>query len=315
MKLRNIYLVCRDNIDDLQSLSAKDIVLNGRAGKRVSGWLATSQALSKIKEIEFLNEKVENLINSIPEFFIIRDQFDIFNEEWGRISTARNILVNRMQGIIELYEGMGLAEENKLGMDIKLPKFNDFSEYIRYISNLDFIFTKCPFLQAENESIQFANVDVGSTWLTFFVVGAASILTGSVLLNNFAAFVDKCIIIRSHYLTTKRQKQELETKEKDEKKREIISGYLDVLYKEEVESAIRELEKVTGYTVENSDGDEYGRIEKCFDLMGDLIDQGLRINASVDAPSEVQVLFQPLEMKYLSIGGAQKLLEEKERNE
>lgn len=315
MKLRNIYLVCRDNIDDLQSLSTQDISLSGRMGKRVSGWLATSQALSKIKEIEFLNEKVENLINAIPEFFIRRDRFDILNEEWGRINTARNILVDRMQGIIELYEGMGLAEENKLGMDIKLPKFRDFSEYASYISDLNFIFTKCPFLQTENENMQFANVDVGSTWLTFFVVGSASILTGSIFLNNLAAFVDKCIIIRSHYLTTKKQKQDLEIKEKDEKKREIISGYLDNMYKGEVEKAIRELEDVTGCPVENSDGDEYRRIERCFDLMGKLIEQGLKISASIDAPSEVQALFQPLEMKYLSIGETQKLLEENGKNE
>ena len=67
--------------------------------------------------------------------------------------------------------------------------------------------------------------------------------------------------------------------------------------------------------VKNEDGDEMGRINLCFEKMGELIDKGLQIRSSVDAPKEAQALFKPLEMKYLQISNSLKLLENKDENE
>lgn len=224
------------------------------------------------------------------------------------------MLLRTMEDIINLYEKMGMDTENKIGIDIKLPKYNDFEEFVSYINNIQFIFTKCPFLQAEDEKLQFENVDVGSTWLTFLVIGGI-LTSGSVLLNNIAAFIDKCIILRSHYLTLKKQEQDLEKEEKDENEKKIILEYINNLYKKEVDAAIRELEEITKYKLENKDGDERGRVEQCFEKMGKLIDKGLQIYSTIDAPDETKQLFQPLEMHYIGIMDKIKLLEKKENNE
>jgi hypothetical protein len=42
-----------------------------------------------------------------------------------------------------------------------------------------------------------------------------------------------------------------------------------------------------------------------------MIDKGLQIRSSIDAPKEVQKLFEPLEMTYLSVDNSLKLLEDK----
>lgn len=116
-------------------------------------------------------------------------------------------------------------------------------------------------------------------------------------------------------MTTQKQKIELEAEKRNENEKEIISKYIDDSYKKVVDAAIKELEEVTKYSVKNEDGDEIGRIEQCFEKMGILLDKGLQIRASIDSTNEAQALFEPLEMKYLSISDNLKLIEKNEDNE
>ena len=152
---------------------------------------------------------------------------------------------------------------------------------------------------------------VASLWLTFFIAGT-TVIGGSILLNNIAAFVDKCIILRSHFLTTQKEKQELEAGQKVIEHKEAILNYIDSQYRKEVDLAIKAMEEKTGYNVENKDDDENARVELCFSKMGELIDKGLQIYSTIDSPKEAQALFEPLEMKYLSVEDTLKLLSEKE---
>ena len=315
MKFRNIYVICRDNYSSIDGISGEDVTLNNRSGVCVSGWNNARNALIKLREVDSLKDEADALINSVPEFYVSSDSFNIMRDEWNRIVSAKDTLLRTMDDTVDLYEKMGMDTEERVGLDIKLPKFNDFSEFVKYINDIEFVFTKCPFLQDNNEKLIFENTDVGSTWLTFFVIGGAATVGGSVLLNNIASFVDKCIILRSHFLTTQKQKAELEAQERKEAEKEVISKYIDDLYKNSVDLAIKELEETTNYTVKNEDGDEFGRIEQCFDKMGSLIEKGLQIRASIDSPNEAQALFEPLEMKYLEIDNALKLLEKKEEKE
>lgn len=304
--------MCRDNYDLIKGISGEDVTINNRSGVCVSGWDDARNALIKLHEVDSLKDEADALINSVPEFYVNSDSFNITREEWNRIESAKYTLLRTMDDTVDLYEKMGIDTEERVGLDIKLPKFNDFSEFVKYINDIEFVLTKCPFLQDNNEKLIFENVDVGSTWLTFLVIGGAVTASGSVLLNNIASFVDKCIILRSHFLTTQKQKVELEAEKRDKAEKEIISKYIDDLYKNLVDSTIKELEKTTNHTVKNEDGDEFGRIEQCFDKMGVLIEKGLQIRASIDSPNATQALFEPLEMKYLEVDNALKLLEKKE---
>ena len=249
------------------------------------------------------------MIDAVPGFFIMKDSFDVESSEWNRLSSCRNDLLFSMKTIIDLYESMGMNVDEKIGLDIKLPPYKDFSEFVEYVKDLELVLTKCPFFNIGEERLEFSNVDVGSSWLTFFVTG---VVGGSILLNNIAAFVDKCIILRKNFLTTKKQKQELEAGQKAIEHKEAILNYIDSLYRKEVDLAIKAMEEKTGYTVENKDGDENARIELCFSKMGELIDKGLQIYSTIDSPKEAQALFEPLETKYLSVEDTLRLLSEKE---
>lgn len=314
MKLRNIYVLCKDNYHVIDNLSASEITINGRTGRRVTGWDATREVLVLLMEVESLKKEAQNLIDKVPAFYRNEDSFDISSGEWNSISSAKNMLLRTMDDTIDLYEKMGMEIEEKVGLDIKLPEFKDFSEFVNYLKNIEFILTKCPFLKAENEELVFDNVDVGSTWLTFFVVGTTALAGGSVLLNNLAAFIDKCIIIRSHYLSVQQQKMEVKKEQKDNQKKEVILEYLDGLYKKDIENAIKEMESMTSYKVENKDGDEYLRIKDCFERTGELLEKGMKIYSSIDSPQEVRALFEPLKMKYIGMKDTLELTDKKNEN-
>ena len=187
--------MCRDNYDLIKGISGENVTINNRSGVCVSGWDDARNALIKLHEVDSLKDEADALISSVPEFYVNSDSFNITREEWNRIESAKYTLLRTMDDTVDLYEKMGIDTEERVGLDIKLPKFNDFSEFVKYINDIEFVLTKCPFLQDNNEKLIFENVDVGSTWLTFLVIGGAVTASGSVLLNNIASFVDKCIII------------------------------------------------------------------------------------------------------------------------
>lgn len=312
MKLRNIYIICRNNYDAINDLEGKNSLLNSRACIAVSGWNNALSALMDTKNVKSLEKESNEVINAVPELFRTKDTFNITEKEWEKIYSAKETLLRTMDDTIDLYEKMGMDTENRTGIDIKLPDFSDFTEFVDYLNDIQFVFTKCPFLQSSKEEFRFENVDVGSTWLTFLVVGGAALTGGSILLNNIVSFIDKCIILRSHYLTVEKQKQDLKNEKRSEEEKKIIFSYVDDLYKKEVDRAIQELEEITDYKVENKDGDERGRIEQCFEKMSNLLDKGLQIYSTIDAPNETKMLFEPIEMKYLGKSDERKLLEKKE---
>lgn len=123
---------------------------------------------------------------------------------------------------------------------------------------------------------------------------------------NTAAFIDQCMVIRSHYLTIQEQRRAIENDEIEQQQREAILGYIDLLYKRQVDEAIREMEEISGHEI--VDGDERGRAEQSFEKLGKLLDKGLQIYSSIDSPQETKALFEPLEMKYLSIANEMKSL-------
>ena len=204
-----------------------------------------------------------------------------------------------------LYKSMG--GEPDIGLDIKIPETDNITEFKKYIDNLEFIFTKCPFFQSEETSLKLETVDKGSIWLVIGVV-CASATVGSALLNNIAAFIDKCFVIKSHRLTCMAQEQDIKASEYSEKEKEEMLEVVKKLYRIRVSNAIKELEESTGCHIK--DGDDRGRAEQSLEKLGKLIDKGMQIYSSIDSPDEVKALFEPLEMKYLSIADELKKITE-----
>lgn len=309
MKLNNIYLKCSKIFDYLvrrynfYMTNDKDDVLY-----IIHSLKDDFYSLDKnynIYDIKFLQDS----INELKIYFNVTANNKIILK--SQIMDRMKELLIELESIIKFFEsiGFGQGEQDKmLGLEIKLPSSNSLTDLKKYISDLEFIFTKCPFFNNNDEELKFQNIDIGSIWLDFAVVGVA-LGTGSILLNNIAAFVDRCFIIRSHQLNTLQQKNAIEkAKLETNVKKELLES-IDKLYKFLVDNAINELEEISGYKLQ--DGEERGMAAQSFEKLQVLIDKGLQIYSTIDAPEETKALFEPLEIKYLNIENELKMLEKK----
>ncbi len=313
MRLRNIYIICRDSIETIDKIASTQLAGSNSGYSQVTGWKEASRVIvDELFSIKFLKEKAEELIKCIPEIYRAYDSFKVSNSDWSRISNARRILRESMADVIGLYESMGLESKEPLGVDIKLPNCKDFAELKKCIDDLDFILYKSPLFRDETENLEFKTVDVGSLWLTFAVIGAGAV-TVSIILNNLAAFLDKCVIVHSHKLTLRQQKVLADTMDMEKKEKEAFLNNLELLYKKQVATVISDLEKETNKKLQN--GEEVGMVEQAFEKMNVLIEKGLQIYSTIESPQEVKALFEPLEMKYLAVSNGTKLIEEKTEDE
>lgn len=297
MRLRNIYILCKNNLKDIEKLEILDWIVNSDY-MQVVNWQSVSEVLYKsLISIEYLKKPINELIESIPVMSRDKDIFAVPKPNAGEIVKKKNKLLTCMVDVINLYESMGMDNDTHTGIDIKLPKCNDFSDLKKCINELDFILYKCPLFIHGNETLKFETIDVGSMWLTFVIVGIGVGAT-SVLLNNIAAFIDKCLVIKSHKITIDQQKAKLKSLNMEEKAKQELLESLTKVYKVLVENDVKDLEKELG--VELRDGDEKGRLLQAIEKTNALLDKGMQLYSSIDSPDEIKALFEPLEMKYLS---------------
>ncbi len=307
MKFENIYSLCKKHCDDIIGVE-----LISRDGYIFVDHLDyTINVIGQLVQIDYLKDWLNKFFNAIEN--IQNKEVSSSSREQKDFREIKEKLIAKMETIISLYESMGLSAKKLPGLDMRIPDCDNFTDFKKMITEIEFIITKCPFTQHEAETLRFEGVDVGSQWISFAVSGIATIAAGSILLNNIAAFVDKCIIIRSHYLTTKQQKQEIERASIEQGEKDELLKNINRIYKIHIENVIKELEEKTGCKI--SDGDERGRAEQSLQKMGELIDKGLRIYSSIDSPKETKALFEPLEMKYLSIEQELKAIEDKKNKQ
>lgn len=321
MKLRDVYVRCKRCYENLEWESIEDADREDiyRNIEIIEGIECLQDSLYEIRKLLFkINVDPGDDLDDDPDKFLnikCKIDFRAINNEHECKEKFHDLLIDlrsKLLTIINLCEMLGLKNEKTIGIDIKLPPNCNLTDLKQYISDLEFIFTKCPFFQNDKEELKFQNMDIGSIWLNFFIAGVA-LETSSIILNNIAAFIDKCFVIRSHRLSVLQQKKDIEKMEAEmEIKKDLIES-ANKLYKFEVYKAINELEEKSGRKLK--DGEERGIVEQSIEKTENLIDKGLQIYSTIDSPKETKALFEPLEMKYLDIANELKRLEKKDKDE
>lgn len=314
MRLGEIYRKCRDNYNYINDIFNDILDAHEKCNEMLkSDHIEDTRIAYRLlnKRLKLFKEYIDKILGDIECFDISRERLTeaIINNDLTSMQKkdyAEKLMV-QIDCIIKLCESMGL-NKNNLGLDIKIPEVDDITEFKKYIDGLEFVFTKCPFFQSNEANLKFESVDIGSTWL-IIGVACATVAAGSVLLNNIAAFVDKCFIIKSHRQTCLIQQQMIEKSKCDQKQKEELLKTIEKVYKISVDNEIKELEETTGYQIQ--DGDERGRVEQSFERLEKLFDKGMQIYTSIDSPPETKALFAPLEMHYSSIAEELKRIEKK----
>jgi len=256
--------------------------------------------LNIINKIPALTNYVNDYIQSVPDSLRDNTSPRMEIDRYNNFISRKNILYNKMQAIIELYESMNLENDGN-GLDIKLPHCETLKEYISYLKDLEFVFSLCPYLHSEDESLKFGSVDVGSNWIKLTIAGASTCL----LLANVASLVDKAIILRSHYLTLAQQEEVLRSQQIKNELAEENVKFFETLRTTYTNIVINQLEKESNDTWNPEERDiTKVSLEKLIYLL----DKGTEIYATLDSPANTQALFPEIQgnlelpdniMKYL----------------
>lgn len=305
MKLYNIYRLCKCNLNFFENL--KDEHTNDVY--TIKNWLNVKEKVENISKVSALNKYACDFINTIPDTVRHKDNFRIEKKLYDILISKMNLLHSKMATIVELYESMGLNEEdNTNAIDIKMPPCEDLNEYISCLKDINFVFTQCPFLQCEGEVLKFSSVDVGSNWLRLTIATT----TACMLLGNIASVLDKAIALRSHYITIQQQEELLKSMQtKNELAEEQVKTFKQ-LKNAGVEIVIKKLEKEQEKTL---DPEERDKTERSLDKLILFLDKGGEIYASLDAPEEIQLLFPEIEGNYELPENIIKYLEDKENSQ
>lgn len=195
-----------------------------------------------------------------------------------------------MLSLMTLVEELGISKR-KHGFDIKLPPHITLRDLSVLIKDLDSVFSQCPLFKKDDGQITYSGVDVGSTWLTFTIGGASAVY----ILNKLAEFVDKCIMIRSHWLTCKQQ-------EESTRKLKLSNDILDALKKSNqviLEKAKEQVLSELATSNDITDPEDKERLKFAMNLFIEQMNKGLEIYASIEAPEEIKAAFPPIEAQAL----------------
>lgn len=304
MKLRNVYILCRDYDYVVGGVEFEQEVINGIRRYNVSYWSDCYNILVKLYSIECFKEITDEIFSLVSPITMKDDNFIIDCENGEKLKIKLFELSEKMSTIVDFY-GMVFDEQKEFGFDVKLASYSDLDEFVDQINELKFIIQQCPFFRSRDGIIKFGNVDVGSTWLTFFVCGSAAIA----LLKGLAALIDQATIIKSHINTNKQQQEMLRTMEIKndlaEQMEEVFKQFKDAQLSDCVKNIEKELD------VKLKDGEEIDKARRSVEKMSELLDRGVQIYTSLDAPLEVQAVFPAMETPSLLTDGL-KLLSDNE---
>lgn len=203
MKLYNIYYLCKKLIDIFDE---DRFEFETKSSYYINNWEEYREALDALSQIPMFKESSDKIYRLIPVYVISDDKPLISDSIKNSINRLNSSIISQMSTIINLYESMEL-DNTKNSIDIKIPNCTSLEDYMSYLKEVNFIFTQCPYLLHENESLHFSNVDVGSNWLSFIIELSAGTALTCYIINNIATLLDKAIKLKSHFISVKEQEE------------------------------------------------------------------------------------------------------------
>ena len=138
MNFRSIYFVCKENYEIINEEKYKDIRYLRSTGKE-----DFVHAMENLYEIEPVREMSKRIVDNL-------ESHDLGIDADNEIEDLIGLLKINLATAIKLYESIGSNVKKHFAIDIRFPETNNITEFRKYIDELEFIFTKCPFLQSDN---------------------------------------------------------------------------------------------------------------------------------------------------------------------
>ena len=291
MRLQEIYSICKLVQNSWFELSFEELKAAGNVSYyNVKAADALRTNLSSLDVIPSFQDAIAAVRKHSYGFTQSSGEITVdYRHKTPLLSDYQKLYI-KVSTITDLFDALNYRQDSE-GFDIKLPADISLTELSKCTKDLDTIFTKCPLFTSQDTSIKFAAVDVGSTWFTFIIAGTLAAAT----LRLIGELVDKALVIRSHYLTSKEQEERIRTlnianealENAMSVNKQITRGLLT-----KVSSELAEEHNIT-------DPEDVGRLKSSIQLMADWMNKGMEVYASIQAPAEVKAVFPPIERQTL----------------
>lgn len=246
--------------------------------------------LEPLRPFPEINKQIE-LIYSTHDTFYKGEPGLLTNAEKNKIFQATQEIKSRLLTMQSMCVALDVEIESD-GFDVKLPPDITLAELAALTKDLNIVFTQCPLLQNDGEQIKLRGVDVGSSWLTFTIIGDA---VANLITSTIASIMGKVNTLRAQALKLKEYQ---EVVKQAEMKTEILQQLVEsnkTIMKELTAKTAKELAQ--DGNIDNPEDIE--RIRMTLDVLMEWSQRGMEIYAAIDSPEEIKAAFPSLETQAL----------------
>lgn len=303
MRISYMYYLIKDSLSLLRNVTIAENNKSKLTPMHIVNYHSLETAFMNLNSIPVFQAATKDICYWLSYYKNIDDNQHFVTVEAGNsIKRAISEIKSTASIIIEFLDMLGFGESEQ-GFDVKMPPTDDFDQFASDISKLQKTLKQCPYFNVDGETVKIRSVDKGSIWLNFAVITAGT----TALLRNIAKFIDECIKIRSHYNITKQQEEIYRHMKLKNDFLEELEKTNKLIYDELVNESIARLRQEIS-DISLTDNESISRLRYCIDNCVDLLDRGMEIYSSIDAPQEVKDLF-PTDYKTEKITGALKQLD------
>ncbi len=246
--------------------------------------------LEPLRPFPEINKQIE-LIYSTHNTFYKGEPGALTNADRNKISQAAQEIKSSLLVMQSMCAALDVEVESD-GFDVKLPPDITLAELAELTKDLNIVFTQCPLLQSDGGQIKLRGVDVGSSWLTFTVIGSA---VANLITSTIAAIVGRVHALRAQSLKLKEYEEVVKQVEmKTEILQQVVESNKKII-KGLTAQAAAELAQDKNVT----NPEDIERIRMTLDVLMEWSQKGMEIYAAIDSPEEIKTAFPSLEMQAL----------------
>lgn len=292
MRLQEIYYICRNVQESWNDLSFEEVKAAGNVSYyKLKNANAVRETLSELDTIETFQKTVAAVRRYSYGFAQSTGEITVDTRVRGNLMSDYQKLYAKVFTITELFDSLNYRQDSE-GFDIKLPPDISLSDLSKCAKDLDTIFSTCPLFANQESTFKFAAVDVGSVWFNFLVVGVSA----AAVLRLIAELVDKALVIRSHYLTSREQEEKVRSLQLGN---EVLENVVS-LNKQITKGLLTKVSTELAEKHNISDPEDFGRLKNAIQLLAEWMNKGMEVYASILAPEETKAVFPAVERQKLS---------------
>lgn len=283
MRLQEVYYICKNALDHFTKPEYQETRNAAGAHYKMTNWPELHSFLDDLSKVPSLTHYTDQIYYALRYQVRSMKEITLTTSEQSELDKALANLYVALDAIVRLYDGFDFKHINT-GFDVKLPDGLSLAQIAEITKDLNEVFSICPLFRQEGDEIAFVSMDIGSTWLSFAAAG-------TFLLNRIAAFVNKCLIIKSNWAYIKSQEAQAKMMGMGA---DYIENMID-MNKEFMKVASRKIAEELCSENGVADPEDMERTRYSVETFGKLMSQGLEIYSAITSSAEEKALFPPLE--------------------